>query len=186
MHKVEFNKSELEDHHIPSSSKCILAVSMGVEAYEKHKLIGILKLINSHFQECVIIVGDTLNRYNFCISQCPKESHEALSLKKGEEWLNRNLTYIVKELQIPFKVIRWNSFINAPNFNLYLQKIEDLYQTNNQYKTVFDNTAIEFLNRQDHPYISKDSHFFHECLSYLKEEAAAMFLWTELNCEYER
>ena len=184
MYKVEFNKSELHDPNIPKSSRCILAISMGVEAYEKHKLIGILKLINRNFQECIIVVGDTLNRYNAALQQQGGDL-EALTLKQGEDWLNRNLAYFVKELQIPFKVIRWNSFLSLPNFEMHSKKIEHLYQTNDNYRTVFDDTAEEFINRQGHPDNSKNSHHFHQCIKYLKEEAAVMCLWTELNCEYE-
>jgi hypothetical protein len=99
MYKVEFIKSALEDPTIPKFSKCILSISIGAEAYEGHKLIAILSLIDKHFSECKVIVGDTLNRYNF---EGNEQERRALALQKGDDWLNRNLTYFVKNLTIPF------------------------------------------------------------------------------------
>ena len=64
MYKVEFIKSALQNPAIPKSSKCILSISLGAVAYEGHKLIAILSLINKNFSECKVIIGDTLSRHN--------------------------------------------------------------------------------------------------------------------------
>jgi hypothetical protein len=131
MYKVEFIKSALESPKIDKSSKCILSISLGAEAYEVHKLISILSLINKTFSECKVIIGDTLNRHNI-----PGDMDEAraMALQKGDEWLNRNLTYFVKGMTIPFQIIRWDFFLNSAGYQDHYQHVDFLYHNNKEFK----------------------------------------------------
>jgi tRNA-dependent cyclodipeptide synthase len=182
MYKVEFVKSALDDKNIAKKSKCILSISMGVEAYEDYKLIAILSLINKTFSECKIIVGDTLHRHNTGFESDQEKLNSAL--KKGDEWLNRNFTYFIRELKIPFQIIRWDSFLRTPGYQEYYDVIESKYNNDSNYHQIFNETAKEFLSRKDRSG-EENAAQVPASLAYLKEEAAAMCLWPELACEYE-
>ncbi len=186
MYKVEFNKSKLTNKVISNSSQCILLISLGVDAYAGNKLQNILRLINTNFRECKIIIGDTLRRHNYLFyPQHTKESYERMCIKEGEEWLNQNFSYFIKELHIPFKIIRWSHFITHRDYPKHLKKMEELCQTHNIYRETFKTTAEEYLNRQLDADILDRQKYMDACYNYLKEEAAAMCLWPKLNCEYE-
>ena len=189
MYKVEFIKTEINNNQISPKSMCIFTISMDVDAYKRAKLSSILRLINKNFQQCTIVIGDLLHRHNYVFEAGYSfEEYEDVCCKKYLDWFKNHLSPCLHELEIPFKVVRWNYFITHPKFEEYLEKIEMLYVTDELCKQAFDDSAKEFLDRRKRQlganfHVTDD--MIRASINYLKEEAAAFCIFPEFNCEYE-
>lgn len=185
MCEIEFNITGLSSKIISGSSKCIIFFNLGIEEYSGEKLKALLSLINKNFNECTIILGDSLQRHNFpFFKEHSKESFEKACNNEGTEWLNQNFHYFIDELKIPFKIVRWNYFLNHEKYPEFLKKIEELCQNNENYNSILAKTAEEYIDRQS-SLASKNKEIYDACYKYLIEEAAAMCIWPEFQSEYE-
>lgn len=49
-----------------SHSRCLLPISVGLEAHDDERFAATIDYINEHFAECIILVGDTGVGLAFC------------------------------------------------------------------------------------------------------------------------
>jgi hypothetical protein len=181
--KVSFAGCFSNDRKLFSQSKCIMPISMAQKVQEGEKLLATIKLVNIHFKECTFLLGDSLRRITMKImfpSLSNKESYDK-SLELGELWIVNNKIFY-EQLSIPYNIIRWDYWLNHPEFKVKYDMVNNLYHTDKYYQNSMKQSASEFLNR----YLNQSNlksldydHAFSLCLDYLKEECAIMCLWTE-------
>ena len=168
-----------------SNKKALLAISVGQPYHENGKLMATINLLNKHaFEQCDIVVGDTLQRYNYYGKMSEKE---ALShcYQQGEDWLKRNGSSLAK-LKIPHSIIRWNELLAHENYEKYKNKIVKAYHNECQYKSALHSNVERYIERlQDlNPELGQDV-LFSFGLGYLLEETPIIMpLWAEMGYDY--
>lgn len=179
--KVSFKRCSASDKNKFSSSKCIMPISVGVQIHEGEKFLETMKLINSHFKACVLLVDDSIQKYTLKIEE-PNSSLEQLyvkAVKAGQEWLQRN-KQAYEQLTIPYKIMHWDDWLSHEKFTESYANIETLYNYDKEYKKIvhasIDNFISRYTSRPTKDNFNKE-HAINCCLKYLKEECAVMCLW---------
>lgn len=187
--KASFKDCALTDRARFKMSKCLVLISVGSPAHEELKFDATIKLINRSFKSCTILVGDTLQRHNlqFDMPHLSDAQLYSQASQFGDLWVSRN-SVIYNQLSIPYNILRWNDLISRAEFISCLDKIQELYQDNSDYRMSFKASVEEYLARFINK-VSLDSDMYNKmaeaCLNYLKEECAAMFLWVENGYDFE-
>ncbi|HYF97613.1 MAG TPA: hypothetical protein VD770_01375 [Coxiellaceae bacterium] len=183
--KASFRECPISDRKNFKQSHCLLPISVGQPIHEASKFLATIRLINSAFQKCTILVDDTVQRHTLKIYN-PNDSNAELyqkALLEGDLWLARNKSAL-KMLNIPHDIMRWDQWYAHSKFNAQLAQIENLYETSEVYRDAINLNIKDYLERQ----INRDFNYdyaFLCCLDYLKEECAVMTLWTEGSYDFE-
>src|SRR3990167_9821135 len=171
------------------NSTCLLTISVGQEMHEGEKFLSTIRLVNSAFKNCVILVGDSLQRHAMSIAdrESSNEFYEH-SLLEGDWWLERNKEYY-SQLTIPYHIIRWDYWLAHDEYQHFYSKICESYSEDPGYKSAFQKTIDEFLIRYRRRLNSSqrlnEEKAADVCLEYLKEECAALCLWVEGGFHFE-
>lgn len=172
---------------ILKGSKCLMTLSIGQKIHYGEYLAATLHEVEKIFSECIFVVGDTLQRHtrSIVLNQEP-ETLRAQMRKEGDEWIEQNVK-ILTQLNIPWKIIRWDTLLQKPIAQDTLVSLRFSYNTDQFYKNEVDKNIDEFIMRAK----NRDAIHCNEniarqrCLDYLLEECSIMFIWTAEGCRYE-
>jgi hypothetical protein len=185
--KVSFKQCSASKKAKFATSKCIMPISVGIKVHEGTKFSGTMRLINSSFQSCALLIDDSIQKYTMKI-ETPHLSLDELHIKAvemGDAWLERNKRFY-ESLTIPYNIIRWDDWRNHKNFKEFYDRIEMLYNTDDSYKLAIHNNINNFI---DGRYLTRSDfnkeHAFDCCLQYLKEECSVMCLWALEQFDFE-
>lgn len=160
---------------------CMLTISVGQQVHEGEKFKATLELINNNFKKCTIGVCDTLQRHSLAIlADLKSQDLHNISKQAGDQWIDRNIEYCEEILKIPFKLKRWDEWLQNDKYYIFKKQIDQLYQKDSEFVNIVNNLAIEFTDR-----LRKRGHSFNLtdgtklCTDYLLEECAAMCQWYE-------
>jgi hypothetical protein len=161
----------------------ILLVSVGKENFEGESINAAVNMINDEFKECVIVIADTLQRYNIATEKeiSLQQAYDE-SLVKGDEWLARHESCFKNNFKIPYKIIRWDSFITDPDFQEREKNFLSIIETNSILAQAMDKSTEEYGNRlqnrfDENHYNQIVARHKQNCFSYLKEECVAITLF---------
>ena len=145
---VSFRGASTEDKKSFPSARCAMLVSVGQHYHEGVKFKATVDFVNAKFKECIIFLGDALQRYNLCVSCAEKNPNNLfdLSINKGDEWLQRNKS-VLQQFTIPLRVIRWSRWLNDKHFPSAYEKIKREIRKNANYKSTYVQSINEFLIR---------------------------------------
>ncbi len=185
--KASFAGCSLIDRESFSIAEGMLLISVGQPYHEGEKFKATIALVNRRFKSCMLMVADTLQRYNI---QAQQDIEEKLAYKqsliKGDEWLSRNKSSI-EILSIPYKILRWDDYLANEQFSYKLDFVKTLYSQNNSFKIAINATIEEYINRANRSSFSSEKILYLKkyCLGYLLEECAIMLLWWQQGIEFE-
>jgi len=130
---------------------------------------------------------DTLQRYN--LPEYNKhdqlKAHE-LALTLGDNWIENNRKHL-KALQIPYQLLRWDYWINRPEYSSMKKTIDDKFDTCKKYRDVFYQCANTFAKRlynRNYKNIEYEA-IISNSIQYLKEECAVMLIWAKEGYNFE-
>jgi hypothetical protein len=169
--------------------QCLLTISVGQATHEGEMFAVTMELINASFGSCVLLIDDTLQRHTMALNK-PEEAdfYNNIALQEGELWLERNKQYY-SSLTIPTKIMRWDFWLNHPEFNTKRKEIIELTKSDPAYKATFVHSIEAFLNKYCERLV--DPIYFdiqkarRLSFDFVVEECTALSLWPELMCHYE-
>lgn len=110
--KASFRENPVEERKTFPQSTCLMPISVGQAIHEGDKFKAVIKLINSSFKHCTILVDDSVQRHTIGILN--NVSHDKLyqiAVDEGDAWICRN-EQAYNQLTIPFNVMRWDDWFN--------------------------------------------------------------------------
>lgn len=186
--KASFRENPVEERRLFPQSSCLMPISVGQAIHEGAKFAAVIKLINSSFKHCTILVDDSVQRHTMGITNdASADALYQMAVAEGDAWLARN-EYAFMQLTIPFEIRRWDDWFNSVNYINSYQRVRQLYDSNEHYRQAIHANIEEFLSRylKNHPEIPvNDERAVALCLDYLLEECAVMCLWTEKAYDFE-
>ena len=150
---------------------CSVEISVGNENQEGDKLRSLLEWVNENFDSCIINVADTLQRHNAIGEGMPKGMATFHTLVEGAKYIARNADSFAA-LKIPHQIIRWNEWLNHPDFEKTHYNIQAYYLNNPVFAELVNQDARTFLTRNDK---DTERHFM-TSVDFILEEAAAHIL----------
>lgn len=100
-------------------------ISVGRNYHEGARLEATLDWAHKNFETVVLLLGDTLQRYNLMMDGISVEKAYVQSLVNGDAWLERN-----KHLLQGLTILRWDEVTGHTNFSDARLKVSSLYDTN--------------------------------------------------------
>lgn len=182
--KAAFVNFDNENYDLEKLKKttCIVPISVGQPAHEGDKLSATIKLINHTFGSCIIMVCDSLQRHTlYLFKDCNDKSDIHLFANQlGAEWLERN-SKTIEQLNIPYKISRWDYWLNHKLYNVQKQAIDDLFIYDQDFKLATQNFTNEFISRcRKRKQVGFNfEKLYSDSLEYVKEECAVLPLWVE-------
>lgn len=180
------------------TNSLIIAVSVGGGDFEGKSLSTLIEAINklsNKITNCIIAVGDTLQRHNYQLNgKTSDEAAFSMAEKAGDEWLKRN-NEVLKKLIIPYHITRWNDWLNSKEYTNAFLETSALFKTDSAFKEAIQCSVKAFSSR----FTKRHEEFgFKEeiipkvleqaCQAYLLEECAIiMKLWPinkDNHCEF--
>lgn len=145
-------------------SACSLEISMNNPRQDGRYLASQIDLVNRRFKRCFIHMGDTLQRHNLLGRLSPDDARLA-SYIMGSAWLARNAD-ILEKLEIPYDIIRWDHWLEHPDFPELHAALRAYYDSNVFFRKIVGRDVALFLERNPQADPAR-------CVDYLLEEAAA-------------
>jgi hypothetical protein len=164
-----------------NNQRALLAVSVNNIQKNINRFSAILKLIFQYFENCTIIVGDTLQRHTLAM-QSDKETTVCYDdvIALGDEWLAAH-EKICKGYEGRIKIVRWDEWLNHPSFEESKLMIMDEMQKDSAYKQYFTESIDAYLNRYENRLTPANTFNRKKaeslCWDYLIEECAVFRLW---------
>ena len=160
---------------------CVYLVSVGKAYHEGRYLLAGLQFINEHFSKCIIVLADTLQRYNYELEYGEPLS-EQMALRSGNSWLDRNRQIIQEILGVKSEIKRWDYWRDHPSYAYYRQFIEKLSIENSAIQHALERTAMQFVKKKG---LKGCQQAVERSILYLKEECAIIFpLWMDEQIDY--
>ena len=163
---------------------CILTISVGQLYHEADAFERQITLINNTFDKCHILIGDSLQRHTLMSKNSSLNEIDAykIAIENGKEWLERNKNSIDK-LTIPYDIYYWDNIIDSDEFTCLYKKINDHYDTHNEF-FIAVNTVVEKFYNRNKSIIENYDRFKTLSTKYILEECAATILLTKLNANF--
>jgi len=158
--------------NIKSQIKMIFGVSMGNEKQTGNDLISFVNLINSHTHKITdveIMVADYLHRHY---------STEEEAQAAGDEWLRDNAE-ILKQLKVPYKIVRWKDILAEPEFQQAQIKIKEHYEKDSGFKAKVQNVAKSHIDKGDITNVEK--YLLEECAYFIYKTGYLTYPADKLN-----
>jgi hypothetical protein len=173
--KASFRENPVEERKLFPNSTCLMPISVGQAIHEGEKFAAVIKLINSSFKHCTILVDDSVQRHTIGImnNSTPEELHR-LAVLEGDRWLARNKDAYNK-LTIPFEIMRWDDWYNNENFVNTNLLVKNEYHSNKLFYNAINANIDDFLTRYLSRFSSAEINHdraFKLCFDYLIEECA--------------
>jgi hypothetical protein len=170
-------------------SQCLMTISVGQQTHEDERFDATMELVNASFGSCILCVDDSLQRHTMALNaEEDADFFYETSIKEGDLWLARNEKYYSK-LTILKKIIRWERWLNHPNYNTQKSKIRKLIETDPTYKAAFDHAIDEFLGKYRERLANPEGFDMVRArqlsFDFTLEECTALSLWPELTCHFE-
>lgn len=187
--KASFSQVSDQEKEAFKNSSCLIPLSIGQSAHYGAYLAATLEKVNQSFEQCVFVLGDTLQRNTLPLTRGNQLSDQDFyqeSLMLGNKWIIEN-AHILALLKIPYSIIRWNYWLNHPQFEQLLVETGSLYDHNLDFQKSVEINIEDYINRLKNrgELLLPEEEARKYCLKYLIEECAIMQLWIGTDCHYE-
>ena len=185
--KATFSKCSDSDKQEFKNSNCLVTLSIGQSVHDGKQLAATINLIDRSFESVTFALGDTLQRHTLKLVE--KKSDLELyeqAKRKGDEWLVNNVQ-VLSACSIPWKIIRWNTWLKHKRFSEFLTAVQHKYNVDQEFNQIFNADITQYLARltKRTPLAVNEEDARKICLSYLQEECAAMLAWVEGKYQFE-
>jgi tRNA-dependent cyclodipeptide synthase len=132
-----------------SQKRACLAISVGSQAHEGNKLEAVVSWIAANFDECIVDLSDTLQRWNLLdVPGVSMDEAMAAAMLAGDDWLERNRATLDR-LPPGSTVIRWNHWLTHPDYESTRAAFGDLYRFDHVFRDALDRDASIFVVRHN-------------------------------------
>lgn len=186
--KASFRNLDVNIKTRLNDKEAVLLISPDHDYHEGEKLLSIINLINkTNFQKCCVVIGDTNYRHTLSITLHNNTEKMLYSEAKriGDNWIERNTRFLTS-LQVPYKITRWDEWLNHPYYQKQRTKLEEIYNKDSFLQKAFHYSALSFVNRfaESNSIVVSQKEAINFSIDYLKEECSIIMpMWAELGID---
>jgi len=127
-YRVEIDWSDFEGTH------AVLPICVRSPAVQLRKFEETIKAIAPRVQHLHVMICDALDRYN--LGDDATDPY-AESLHRADVWMETHMHYIEKHIP-SWDLTRWDTIAADPTYSERLQKVNELYEKNEEVRTLID------------------------------------------------
>ncbi len=169
---------------LPKPTRCIVPISVGQSYHEGKIFEASIQLLNHHFDSCVIMLCDLLQRHTYQMeSSLVGFATNDYAVREGDAWLMRNKN-ILSQLNIACDIRRWSEQLYSQTYKTARTEIDAFYKDNIQYRLSVDEVASNFARRKlAANKLDPEQHggllrkYYELSTEYLKEESSVRYSW---------
>ena len=133
-----------------SYKRCYMGISLDNRDFYGRSLEALLFWTAKNYEQCLIIVGDYLRRFNEQIfSGKTGESAEKVCLGAGDTYLARTAEIFSRIAEPKIKLIRWKDCIEKERYKKARNILDNLYKTDESFRAAVQKDAFSFIKRQN-------------------------------------
>ena len=139
-------------HHLSEYQSCIFIVSLGSKNFiHPKRLNASIEWISEHFNTCLVLIADSIYRLTLNIrGQAKADNHWSKALQAGQEFLSENTRLFQQypeSCNFAFKLT--SDIEKQPNFEVYHQQFQRLYQTSESFTKLVNGFVETYLGRRE-------------------------------------
>lgn len=153
---------------------------------DPQQLHDAISLANERFLRCDIALCDSLQRYNFIWQRnlLPEKAHAAAN-QAGEDWIHWFDTAYQGSAKARPQVIRWDDWLNHPEFQSHLILVEEMYAQDPLLKKMIEESTRRYLTRLAQRTKFDLAQAQSLSIDFVKEEVAILALQAKLGYDFE-
>lgn len=165
------SESELFSH-----KKCYLGISLENPIFEGETLKAMLVWAEEKFEQCLVIVGDYLSRFNERIlSGCDEKRAGTRAIEKGDLFVSQTKKLFSSLPAEKIRLSRWKEHLQTEEFVRAKKVLDEIFETDGKFKANVEYDALSFVERQkkhnQHLAVDADE-ALRLCCRYILEEVA--------------
>ena len=172
-----------------AQKKCYLGISIENPIFEGDSLKALLNWASERFEQCLVVVGDDLCRFNQRIVNglAPDKALEAAH-RQGDAFIAQAGPIIESISKGNIKLTRWNEHLRSDAYRQSRTALDKLFATDAGFKAAIEKDAVSFAQRQSQRASTiavEMDEAIELCCQYLLEEIAVFSALSERNWRVE-
>jgi tRNA-dependent cyclodipeptide synthase len=140
---------KLTEQKLFTYDKCYVGISINNPLFYGYNLRSILEWINTHFTDCLIVIGDYLFRHNEKILSGKTDTDAIKSaLLRGDTYVQELNDLLAEVGQQKFKIVRWKKLYNKESTQEAFVKLKNMYQCDSEFQKQVKDSATNFIFRK--------------------------------------
>jgi len=174
--KIVKTTPKATQQQLTSYKRCYMGISLDNPDFYGSSLEALLQWTAANFEQCLIIIGDYLRRFNAQIFNSNGGlTEETASMKAGDAYLEQNAEILNRFREPKIKIIRWKDCLAFEQYKKAKLILDNLYKSDDAFRASLQKDAFSFINRQKRkkqtPAVSTERAIEISC-QYLLEEIA--------------
>jgi len=147
--KIIKTTPKIQPEQLTSYTRCYMGISLDNPDFYGTSLEALLLWVTKNYQQCLVIIGDFLRRYNEQIFVCESgNSAEKASLAEGQTYLEQTRQIFSKYSEPSIKIVRWKECLDSVEYKQAKQILDRLYNSDQAFKASVQKDSFSFINRQ--------------------------------------
>jgi tRNA-dependent cyclodipeptide synthase len=129
--------------------KCYIGISLDNPVFYDKSLLAILSWAAAGFEQCLVVLGDYLRRYNEYIFKGLQDSDaQKASYQAGDIYISETKKIFNQFSEPKIILTRWQNCLQTEEFKKSSQILDDLYITDSSFRASVQKDALAFIKRQ--------------------------------------
>jgi tRNA-dependent cyclodipeptide synthase len=173
----------MPEQEIFAQKKCYIGISLTNPIFERCNLEALLRWANDKFEQCLVVLGDDLCRFNQTI-RFGTEPEEALQAahRIGDVFIERTADLFAQFDPKKMQFVRWSENLRDDLYLSSKSAIDKLFSSDAEFKEMVKVDALSFVDRlkkRSKDIAVDDSEAIDLCCEYLLEEIAVFNMLSE-------
>jgi len=151
LHKVTMVKTtpKVTPEKLFSHNKCYMGISLTNPVFQGDALESLLHWMTDRFQQCLVVVGDVLYRYNEQIfSGLDPEKAQTRAQRLGDAFIEQTKEIFQSLPNDKVKLTRWQYHLQSPEFLKSKERLNLLFESDTEFQPAVQRDAFSFIRRQ--------------------------------------
>lgn len=166
-----------------SRKKCYLGISLENPLFAGDSLKAMLLWAAEKFEQCLVIVGDYLARFDEqIITGCDENHAGKLAIKRGDLFISQTREIFGCLPADKVRLTRWKEHLQTEEFIRSKRMLDDIFESNKDFRKSVEYDASSFVERQKkhNKHLAADADVaLRLCCRYILEEIAVFSMLSE-------
>ena len=132
-----------------ANRRCYMGISLDNPVFRNESLERLLLWAVGHFDECLVVVGDHLRRFNEQMLN-GLEGADAIDAARrvGDEFVRRSAEVFEKLPENKVTVCRWQGCLDSEEYKRSREVVDRLFEQEDEFRAAVERDAYSFVKRQ--------------------------------------